>query len=145
MYDEIAGYYDLLHSGMRADIDFALELAEKGCGTILELGCGTGRLVIPLVLACHTVTGLDNSAEMLSLANQKLSGLAARLRERVRLVSGDIRRFELDGQFALIIISHNTFMHLDYEGARESLRCAREHLKPEGWLFIDASNPLNIL
>jgi SAM-dependent methyltransferase len=141
MYDEFARYYDVIHEELTDDIDFVLSLAEKIGGPILELGCGTGRLAIPLARAGYRVTGLDNSTEMLAFAKHKLSSQTEIVKERARLLVGDMRRFELDDQFALAVISYNTFMHLDRKGAEESLRCVRDHLSSDGWLLIDGLNP----
>ena len=61
MYDQIAHYYDLTHADLTDDIDFILSLAQAVNGPILELGCGSGRLLLPLARAGFTVTGVDNS------------------------------------------------------------------------------------
>ena len=80
MYDQIARYYDLLHGDLTEDIEFVIRLAEKSGGPVLELGCGTGRLLLPLVRIGQKTTGLDNSEEMLAVAKAKVASERAAVR-----------------------------------------------------------------
>jgi SAM-dependent methyltransferase len=74
MYEQTAKYYDLVHAELKDDIPLVLTLAGQGKGPILELGCGTGRLLLPLARAGYEVIGLDNSPAMLAKAKARLSG-----------------------------------------------------------------------
>ncbi len=67
MYDQIARFYDLTHAELTADLPFVLQLASEAGGPILELGCGSGRLLLPLARAGHSVIGLDLSGAMLAM------------------------------------------------------------------------------
>ena len=58
MYDQIAHYYDLTHADLTEDIDFILDLARQSNGPILELGCGSGRLLLPLARAGFMTVGV---------------------------------------------------------------------------------------
>lgn len=141
MYDHIAYYYDLTHGDLTEDVPFVLKLARQLGGPALELGCGSGRLLLPLAQAGLSVTGLDNSAAMLARARQKLAQADTAVQNRVQLVAGDMTDFALDGRFALTLIPYNTFLHLDGAQALATLRCARNHLQADGRLLIDLANP----
>lgn len=144
MYDQIAHYYDLTHASLTEDIPFVLALARQAQGPVLELGCGSGRLLLPLAQAGITVTGLDNSPAMLARAQTQLTPEPESVQNRVTLVEGDMMGFVVDGRFPLILISYNTFMHLDNSRALATLKQARRHLLAGGQLFIDLANPFTI-
>lgn len=141
LYDQIAHNYDLTHADLTADIPFVLQLAQAAGGPVLELGCGSGRLLLPLAQAGFAVTGLDNSATMLELARAKLTQAAAGVKARVTLMAADMTDFAADGRFPLIIIPYNTFMHLDSAQAAAALKRVRAHLAADGRCFIDLANP----
>jgi|CXWK01.1.fsa_nt_gi SAM-dependent methyltransferase len=143
-YDPIARFYDLSHQALVDDIPFLLQQAAETGGPALELGCGSGRLLAPLARAGITVTGVDNSPEMLARAAMWLAGEAAEVRDRVRLVEGDVRSpFLPPGEpFALAYFGYNTFMHLDETAAAAALRQLRPLLRPGARLLIDVDHPL---
>jgi SAM-dependent methyltransferase len=144
MYDPIARYYDLSHDRLTEDIPYLLALAREAAGPVLELGCGSGRLLTPLARAGFHVTGVDSSPEMLARARSRQAGEPAEVRARVRLIEGDVRTLSLPGAepFALAFFGYNTFMHLNEVGAGSALRRLRPLLRPGGRLFIDVDNPL---
>ncbi|MEZ4518635.1 MAG: class I SAM-dependent methyltransferase [Chloroflexota bacterium] len=72
MYDRLSRYYDLSHAALVDDIPFRLDLAQKADGPVLELGCGSGRLLLPLARAGYEITGVDNSPAMLAMAERQL-------------------------------------------------------------------------
>lgn len=145
-YDAIARYYDLSHNRLIDDLPFLLELARQTGGPVLELGCGSGRLLIPLARAGYHVTGVDTSPEMMARAGLRLASEAPDVRERVHLVAADVRALELPAElpFALALFGYNTFMHLDEAGAAAALRGVRACLRPGGRLLIDVDNPLDL-
>jgi cyclopropane fatty-acyl-phospholipid synthase-like methyltransferase len=67
-YAAIAALYDLEHGEYDADLDLYLSLALATGDPVLELGCGSGRLLVPLAEAGHRVTGVDQSRPMLERA-----------------------------------------------------------------------------
>jgi SAM-dependent methyltransferase len=143
-YDRIARYYDLSHRDLVEDIPYMLQQAAEAGGPVLELGCGSGRLLIPLARAGYAVTGVDTSAEMLARAEMRLAGETADVRARVRLVAADVRDLSLPGAepFALALFGYNTFMHLDETAAAAALRRLRPLLRPGARLVIDVDHPL---
>jgi SAM-dependent methyltransferase len=146
MYEQIARYYDLIHAQLTADLPLLQTLAQEADGPILELGCGTGRLLRPLARAGHRVTGVDNSEEMLAYCRQKLANETAETRTRITLVKTDLLALDTalrasNERFALAVVSHNTLMHLTLNQVSEMLQQLRPYLSENGRLFIDVANP----
>lgn len=143
MYDQLACFYDLTHANLVEDVDLILHLAERVEGAILELGCGTGRLIKPLARAGHDIVGVDNSPAMLALARNYLLRESVEVQRRVRLVEQDFTTLHLaDGEaFEFALVPYNTFLHLDDRGKRAALRRVRSYLGENGRLFIDLINP----
>jgi SAM-dependent methyltransferase len=151
--DLIAQYYDLLFGDFVDDVPLWDSLTEGLEGPILEMGCGTGRLLLPLAEAGHTLTGLDLSEVALAAARLDLSEVAlaaargkieaAGLTEQVTLHQADMRHFNLPTkEFALAFVPLNTFMHcatLDDQLA--TLQAIYRHLRPAGQLVIDLFYP----
>jgi ubiquinone/menaquinone biosynthesis C-methylase UbiE len=116
--------------------DFAL----AADGPLLELGCGTGRVLVPLAREGHRITGLDASGSMLATAQAKVE--ATGVEERVTLIQGDMRHFDLPNHYALAIFPINTFMHCyDINEQLSCLRCVHSHLQSGGRLVIDVYHP----
>lgn len=143
-YDPIARYYDLTHDRLTADVPFVLAQAAEAGGPVLEIGCGSGRLLAPLARAGYAVTGVDRSAEMLARAEVRLGALPAEARARVRLLRAEARTLALPAEeaFGLAVFGYNTFMHLDEAAAGATLKRLRPLLPPGGRLVIDVANPL---
>jgi SAM-dependent methyltransferase len=144
MYSQIARFYDLTHAHLTADREKVLALAKERSGPVLELGCGTGRLLAPLARAGFAVTGVDNAPAMLARARTKLEALSPDVQARVTVQKGDITELALDGRFALALLLNNTAMHFPPAQLTQVLRRARAHLTPEGRLFIDVANPFSV-
>jgi SAM-dependent methyltransferase len=143
-YTLFARYYDLENADLTEDLPFWLELAEQQGDPILELGCGTGRVLLPLAQRGHRVTGLDNSPEMLARLEAKLKlSTAGHVKQSApAIVRADMTDFTLAGNFRLALIPYNSFMHLlTPEQQCAALRCVRQHLQPAGALALDLPNP----
>jgi SAM-dependent methyltransferase len=139
-FDPIVPFYDLFYGARDDDLKMYRDFAMAADGSLLELGCGTGRLLVPLAGDGYSITGLDLSAAMLAAARAKLE--AAHLADRVTLVQGDMRDFELSTRFALAFIPINTFMHCyDMQQQLACLRCVRRHLQSGGQLVVDVFHP----
>jgi len=141
MYQKIARYYDLLHSHLVDDIAFVAEVAQQTPGPILELGCGSGRLLLPLARLGHQVAGVDSSEAMLAIARARLAGDTEAVQARVSLHQGDIEDVELESRFGLAVIAYNTIMHLSPMALSSCLAGVRRCLDQGGALFIDVDNP----
>ena len=146
MYDTIAHYYDVTHADLREDIPFVLGLAAEAGGAVLELGCGSGRLLLPLARAGVAVTGVDNSARMVARARARVAGEATAVQSLITLVEGDMAALTLPetARFALAIVPYNTLLHLTPERTAALLRGVKGVLGENGRLFIDLINPAAI-
>ncbi len=139
-FDPFARFYDLFYAQREDDLQMYRDFALAADGPILELGCGTGRVLIPLALDGRQVTGLDLSAAMLAAAQAKVD--AAHLGDRVTLIQGDMCDFEIPTCFGLAFIPINTFMHCyDTHQQLTCLRCVQRHLQPGGRLIVDVYHP----
>jgi len=124
------------------DLPFYLEEAKVAGASVLELGCGTGRLLIPLLSSGLEVSGLDASAAMLEVARQKREDLSPELASRLHLHQGDMSEFELGQQFALILIPFRSFqLLLTTEAQRRCLICVGRHLALRGKVIINLFDP----
>ncbi|MGH6930580.1 MAG: class I SAM-dependent methyltransferase [Dongiaceae bacterium] len=133
--------YDAEYGGIDEDGAFFLRLAEACGQRLLDLGCGTGRLAIPLAQRGKQVTGLDGSAAMLAHAQRKAPDLP------IRWMAGDFRHYDLGRKFDLIISCAHAFQALLTEADRLAfLRCAQAHLAEGGILSFDTRNtvPLHL-
>jgi len=137
-----ASFYDFHSLGLEGDVQFYLEEARKGDAPILEIGCGTGRILLPIAQAGSAVVGLDRSPDMLTILRRKLAKLAPEVQARVELVEGDMRAFSLDRDFSLITIPYRAFLHLlTPKAQRQALECIREHLADDGRLIFNIFDP----
>ena len=135
-------YYDRTYARRREDLAFYVELAKKTGGPILEYGCGSGRITLPMAEVGASVLGVDQSAPMLARLKQRLAEAPAEVRGRVRVRAGDMRKLRVKERFALITCPFNTFLHLyDREDVEAFLARVREHLAPGGVLAFDVSVP----
>jgi SAM-dependent methyltransferase len=138
---ELAALYDAVYANS-ADIAFWQVMATAGSDGLLELGCGTGRVLLPLARAGHHVTGLDLAAPMLERCRASLQAELPEVRDRTTLFEADMTSFNLDRRFAQIYCAFGTFHHL--RTVEQQLAClerCRHHLLPGGTLILDLINP----
>ena len=113
-WDDYAAYYDWENAQTvgRRDIAFWQRMAaRRSSGPILELGCGTGRVAIPVAKAGATVVGIDRSASMLARGRMRVR--RARLASRVKLIRGDIRHLPFpDKSFPLVMAPYGILQSL---------------------------------
>jgi SAM-dependent methyltransferase len=109
-YDTMARFYDAENADMVVDLALYGELAHECGDPVLDMGCGTGRVMLFLAQHGHRVVGVDPSAAMLARGRAKLDRLPA-LKPRVTMLAGDALHTPLAERFALIIVPYNTFMH----------------------------------
>ncbi|MCC6790266.1 MAG: methyltransferase domain-containing protein [Thermomicrobiales bacterium] len=141
-YADIPELYDLEHDAFSDDIPFYLQSITAVGDPVLELGCGSGRLLRPIADAGFRVTGLDQSEAMLDRARRCLRG--ARQKRRVTLFQGGMDRAAEapGGPFGVAIFSLNGFMHLTTPAEqRAALASVRAAMDPRGQLLIDVLNP----
>jgi SAM-dependent methyltransferase len=139
-YDSYARFYDLDFGEAEADLAMLQQFAVRCGSPILELGCGTGRVLLPLVRQGYQVTGIDASPAMLDVARRKLA--AEKLTARATLVQQEILELDVDGRFNLAFAAINTFMHLATTDEQlAALDRIYQHLNPGGLLVLDLFNP----
>jgi len=139
-YDIYARFYDLDYGDLDADLSMIQEFAARCGSPILELACGTGRVLLALARQGYHVTGVDVSTAMLDVARRKVA--AEGLADRVTLVEQDMRRLTLDSRFNLAFVAANSFMHLlTTDDQLAALTRIRQHLNPGGLLLLDLFNP----
>lgn len=139
-YDAIARFYDADHSGFADDLPFYRELARRTGGRVLDVMCGSGRLLVPLAQAGIRVTGIDSSAAMIEQARQRVA--AAGVAARVSLHQHDVRLALPPDPYNLAIVALNSFMHLTtIEEQLTALAHIHQALNADGLLAIDVFNP----
>lgn len=130
--------YDLIHSDQTGDLQFYLERMPKRAAKVLELGCGSGRLTIPLALRELDVTGIDIENSMLARGREK----AADYGVAIDWVRGDVRSFDLGEMFDAVLFPCNSISHLlDSQSVEACLACVRRHLADEGVFIFHTFNP----
>jgi SAM-dependent methyltransferase len=138
--DRIARFFDDEYADYDEDLELLEAYAGRMGGPLLELGCGTGRALIPLAEAGHQITGVESSHAMIARAQQKIEW--GGLGKLVRLVEGDFTETALDGPYAFAFTLMNTFLHLPHTNAQlAALQHWRDALIPGGLLLIDVFNP----
>jgi SAM-dependent methyltransferase len=137
-WDDYAAYYDWENARTmaRRDVPFWSRVAAAADGPVLELGCGTGRVTLPVARVAR-ITGIDLSAQMLERAHARLR--RSPLRDRVHLVRGDIRSLPFrPAHFGLIMAPYGILQSLVAErDLRSALRAAAGALRPGGRLVME--------
>jgi SAM-dependent methyltransferase len=138
-YDRIAPFYDVEHARFDEDVDLYMNFAELRGGPLLELACGSGRLLLPLAHAGYEITGVDTSASMLDLARVALEteGAAA----CCTLAQQDMCALQLGKKFHMAFIALGSFGHvITRKAQQQALAAIRAHLTASGTFILDISN-----
>ena len=135
----ISDLYDAIYdSRTPRDVRFFVDYAKQAGGKTIELGCGTGRVLIPTALAGCEITGLDLSAYMLKKCREKSAKLPPEIAEKINLVQGDMTNFDTGEKYALATIPFRPFQHLiTVEQQKACLNCIHAHLLAKGKLVFD--------
>ena len=153
LYRATAQVYDIQYEANPPlpDAPFYLEYAQKQCGSngekgeILELGCGTGRVALPLAKQGFSITGLDLSQQMLDIFQEKLANAAAvqpGLAQRVEIIHGNMTDFAIGRKFALITAPFRAFQAItNPQDIENTLVCIRQHLADDGVFIVNVFNP----
>ncbi|MFC1742672.1 methyltransferase domain-containing protein [Candidatus Riflebacteria bacterium] len=140
-YVEYPEYYDF-DSEFKDDIPFYLKHAGLSGGAVLELACGTGRILIPMAIAGLKIYGIDISDGMLNICRQKIKESKTPLNAHIQKM--DMADFNLaEKDFSFIFIAFRSFMHLFSQEAQLScLRNVYRHLRPGGKFIVDLYAPV---
>ncbi|MBU1050642.1 class I SAM-dependent methyltransferase [Candidatus Bipolaricaulota bacterium] len=137
---EAARYYDL-NPNVFDDIPFYMAHLPGSDARVLELGCGTGRVSLPLAEKCGFLYGLDLSEAMLDLCREKIV-IAKLSRSRIVVEHGDITNYALNTQFDLIIAPFRVIQNLETDDQLDGLfHCIRAHLAPQGRCILNVFHP----
>ena len=130
--------YDILLGGLDFGLDFYRNLAREAKGPILDLTCGTGRVMLPLLQEGLDVDGVDLFEGMLTRLKTKAKALGL----EPRVYQSNMASFSINRQYALIIIPFNAFVHnLTTDTQVACLECCRDHLLSGGLLAFDTYFP----
>ncbi|MDX1567935.1 MAG: class I SAM-dependent methyltransferase, partial [Longimicrobiales bacterium] len=137
--EEVRSYYDTVSRYIevelvrRDDREFWKRIARRTARpSILDLGCGTGRITDVLSREAARVVGIDLSRTMLRRARERLEG-----RRHVHLVVADMRSLRLACSFELIVAANDPFVHLVKDEDRDrAMETVVEHLDPDGGRFV---------
>lgn len=145
VFEAYSQYYDLLYrdKNYAAEVDYVQRLIERerpGAGTLLDLGCGTGRHDFLLAERGYRVTGADLSEDMLKVARaERERRLASGAAAPLAFVPGDVRTLRLGERFDVVV---SLFHVMSYQTTNQDLTAAfttlREHLAPGGVVLFDA-------
>ncbi len=136
-FDRFARLYDWEHDRYLFDVGVHVAFARRFGGPVLELACGSGRLLAPLAEAGFDVTGVDSSAPMLERARQRLM----RMGQRATIVQQALEQLELNGQFRTLIVGLDSFgLLLTRTDQLRTLRAARAHATHDARLILDLAN-----
>lgn len=131
---DLARYYDI-ENGWGEDTVFCRQMA-RGCGSVLDLGCGTGLLAAAMAQDGARVTGVDPALPMLDIARRRAGG------ERVNWVAADARQVRLGETFDLVVMTGHAFqVFLTREDRLAVLRTIAAHLAPQGRFIFDSRDP----
>jgi SAM-dependent methyltransferase len=139
---EDPAYYDKTYARRSDDVAFYVELATATRGSVLEYGCGSGRVTLPIARAGKAITGIDMSAPMLAKLKTALADEPKATQKLVTLKQGDMRAAKLHRKHALVICPFNAFLHLyTREDVEHFLARVKSHLAPGGRFVFDVSIP----
>lgn len=129
--------YDLVHTGTPGDVAFYVRVT-RGASSVLELGCGSGRVLVAMAEAGCQVMGLELDRGMLDGACARLAHAPAEVRARISLLQGDMSDFTIDARFDRIVAPFSSLYCLPTPASLSScLRCVRAHLESGGLFVFD--------
>ena len=128
------------------DLGFWLDLAQEVEGPILEVACGTGRVLLPVARAGRSIDGLDVTPSLLEVLRAKLSLEPPEVQARVQLHEGDMRDFSLERRYSLIMLPFRPFQHmLTLDDQQRAMDCLAHHLQPGGRLALNVFYPKSVI
>ena len=143
-YQVAAKYYDGAYAAMKdlVDVSFYVDLAKESGGPVLEIGSGTGRVLLAIAREGIEIHGLENSGPMLGILNENLRHEPLGLSARITVHAGDMRTFRLDRKFPLVTIPFRPMQHMFTVGDQvAALTSAAAHVASGGLLAFDVYYP----
>ena len=143
-----AKYYDEAYAtkedldDLKFYVDMAKANAKTNEGPVLELACGTGRILLPIARQGISIHGIDSSQPMLNVLRDKLRQELKDVQELVSVSHGDIRDFRSNREYPLVIIPFRPLQHMyTVEDQVAALQTAAFHLEADGILVFDVFYP----
>ena len=140
-----AKYYDEAYTATKEDledVEFYVDMAKTIGGPVLELACGTGRILLAIAREGISIHGVDNSLSMLKVLQDKLQRELKDVRELVSVSHGDIRNFRSNREYPLVIMPFRPLQHMyAVEDQIAALQTAAFHLESGGALVFDVFYP----
>jgi ubiquinone/menaquinone biosynthesis C-methylase UbiE len=143
-YGKLAKYYDGAYAAMKdlVDVPFYADLAKRTGGPVLEVGCGTGRVLLPIARQGQKIDGVDSSPAMLRVLTEHLQSEPPEVRQRVELHLADMRDFRLGRKYPLVTIPFRPLQHMrTVPDQLSALTSAAFHLQEGGILAFDVFYP----
>lgn len=139
-YTRVARFYDAETGDKTDDLALYSQLAQDYHGDILDIGCGTGRVLIHLAQEGYDVYGIDNDIAMLDRLDQKLKRMP-HLKDKITYYDGDVLTYQLDKKFNLILLTYNALMHFQEQDSQiQLLQQVKKWINNDGLLVIDLPN-----
>jgi SAM-dependent methyltransferase len=143
-YKVLAEYYDDAYAAKKdlVDLPFYSALAKRIGGPVLEIACGTGRVLLPIARQGIEIHGVDNSPAMLNVLRKHLQSEPEEVRKRVSISGGDMRTFRLGKKYRLVTLPFRPMLHMHtLEDQIDALKTAALHLEEDGVLAFDIFYP----
>lgn len=137
-FKKFAKYYDIIYGAdayqdLPGEIEFYLNESRKSKGRVLEIGCGTGRIYLPLMSAGLPIDGIDISIEMLEILKLKAGFFKGKAHAKV----GDMTKLNVKEKYSLVIIPLNSLHHITQQKLiLKTLKNIFKALKPKGKLIF---------
>jgi SAM-dependent methyltransferase len=139
-YATIARYYDAEHTDKTDDLVMYSRLIERYGGPVLDIGCGTGRVMFHMAQEGCESHGIDSEEAMLDRARLKLD-MFPHLRGKLRFYQGDVLTMDLEQSYKMVLLSYNSLMHFhEQEEQIALLKRLRGWVADDGLLVIDLPN-----
>ena len=134
-HEAFARHYELTesHRTNDRDVDFYLRYYEEKKGLIVDLGCGTGRLTIPLAIAGKSIVGVDAAEAMLSLAREK----AVWAGQKIEFICCDAVKYEQEVAAAYAFMGYNTLAFIEESRVIEFANSLKRLIKKGGSFIFD--------
>jgi SAM-dependent methyltransferase len=143
-YEVLAKHYDSAYTAKDNlfDLPFYLELARASRGPVLEIGCGTGRILLAIAREGIEIHGVDSSPAMLGILQRKLEREPQEIRRRISIHAGDMRHVRLHRKFRLVMIPFRPLQHMHtFADQLAALRTAAFHVDDGGSFAFDVFFP----